>query len=85
MTPNNQLDLRPFRLDKFRQRFNGAKCGAAFLDVFDDDAVFFFQQHDEFERVNRVQPEAGAEERRVILDLLRRDVLELERLDDFGF
>ena len=79
------LCRRPFRLDEISERADGAERGAAFFDVLDDDAVFLFEQHDEFERVNRVEAETGAEERRVVINLFGSDVLKFEGFDDLGF
>src|SRR4051812_43812627 len=46
------------------------------------DAIALLQRHAEFERVDRVQPEAFDEQRLRRRDVLRPDVLERERGDD---
>src|SRR5271157_769531 len=50
--------------------------------VLDGHAVALLEHHGALECVDRVEPEALAEQFRVGLDLLLIDVLERERLDD---
>ena len=44
--------------------------------------VFLFYRHRKFEHVERIEPQAFTEKRRICHDLLRRDVFKVKRLDN---
>ena len=56
--------------------------GARLLAACDFDAEFLFERDDEFEGVDRVEIEAGANERIVVADVFGLKVVELQRADD---
>ena len=68
--------------DKVCQRTHGRERLPGDFLFLDDDAVVSFEQHHQFQRVNRVQPQPRTKQGFVIFDLLGLDLLEIQSGDN---
>lgn len=68
--------------DEIGEVSDAGEGGAGFLAAGNFDAEFLFEGDHEFEGVDRVEVETGADERIVVADVFGLKVVELQRAND---